>query len=192
DRIYNTTEYETAFEAYASEHEIPTNNRSRNQSEIQYPPLNDLPPAYDTAYGAEMHLHGLRHNANFEAYKAGPKAWKMVIYDQNANDLVSVSDRGRTVTFHGKNDAMLNNDDSSQLNSNIVNSTISNNIPPLSDLPPNYEQNDGHKFNNDGLGGRTYGERWGDVGDIIADNKCKVEVNFGDGEKEFRFVEARG
>ncbi|CAG8755308.1 25556_t:CDS:2, partial [Racocetra persica] len=178
DRIYNTTEYETAFDAFASEHEIPTNNRSRNQSELQYPPLNDPPPAYDTAYGAERHLHGLRHNANFEAYKAGrqftrdnppheilpprehimniilnggPKAWKMVIFDHNANDLVSVSDRGRTVTFHGKNDIMvqanyplfrpqLNNDDSSQLNSIIVNSTISNNIPPPSDLPPNYEQ----------------------------------------------------
>ncbi|CAG8646531.1 24750_t:CDS:2, partial [Racocetra persica] len=91
-----------------------------------------------------------------------------------------------------------------------------------------YHSDDGHKFNNDGLGGRSYGERWGDVGDIIgcgyypdtgivfftkngefqgnafsglkhiwfptvgADNKCKVEVNFGDGEKEFRFVEARG
>ncbi|CAG8650417.1 10503_t:CDS:1, partial [Dentiscutata heterogama] len=189
DRIHN--DYESAFEDFMREHEIATNNHNRNQVELQYPPLahstpvNDPPPAYDTAYGEESHLHGLRHNASYEAYKAGrqftrdnppheilpprehivyilsnggAKAWKMVIYANDApgstsmfKDMASISDDGRTVTFHGKNDAMVqanyplfrpqldNDDDSLQPHSNIINSATSNNISS-SNLPPDYEQ----------------------------------------------------
>ncbi|RIB00755.1 concanavalin A-like lectin/glucanase domain-containing protein [Gigaspora rosea] len=101
-------------------------------------------------------------------------------------------------------------------------------LPGWNDHSVGYHSDDGNKFYNDGFGGRSYAETWGETGDTIgcgyysdtgivfftkngksqgnaftglkhiwfptigADGECKVEVNFGDDEREFRYKEARG
>ncbi|CAG8740235.1 10422_t:CDS:2, partial [Dentiscutata heterogama] len=94
-------------------------------------------------------------------------------------------------------------------------------LPGWNDHSVGYHSDDGNKFHNDGFGGRNYAETWGcgyypDTGIVFftkngksqgnafsglkhiwfptvgTDGECKVEVNFGDGEREFRYKEARG
>lgn len=327
-----------SYESIDLESTMPTNNKIRSNTEMQYPPLPGTapiivapPPAYTSISPApeKSHLYGLRHEASHKAYKAakqftrenppheilppqehveyillsGLKAWEMIIPKERAipSNIVNVSNKGLVISFHGKNDIMVQAnyphfrpqyDDnssvqpspasinsttelmiSSQSEKNYHKSSLLNNeyrlildktaehwfyyfevtilsnpkikdttiaiglttkpypnfrLPGWNDHSVGYHSDDGNKFHNDGFGGRSYAETWGETGDTIgcgyysdtgivfftkngksqgnaftglkhiwfptigADGECKVEVNFGDDEREFRYKEARG
>ncbi|CAG8628212.1 16837_t:CDS:2, partial [Cetraspora pellucida] len=95
------------------------------------------PPAYTSISPApeKSYLHGLRHEATYKAYKAGkqftrenppheilppqehveyilssgPKAWEMMVPKERAvpPNIIDVSNKGRVISFHGKNDVMI-------------------------------------------------------------------------------------
>ncbi|CAG8479645.1 7497_t:CDS:2, partial [Racocetra fulgida] len=239
------------------------------------------PPAYASISPApeNSYLHGLRHEATYKAYKAGkqftrenppheilppqehveyilstgPKAWEMMIPKERVvpPNIVNVSNKGRVISFHGKNDIMVQTnyphflpqfDDNCSVQPSPISITSVTELIISSQSEQKYRENsllsdghqlsyhsdDGNKFHNDGLGGRSYAETWGEVGDTIgcgyypntgtvfftkngksqgnaftglkhiwfptvgADGECKVEINFGDDEREFRYKEARG
>ncbi|RIB07302.1 hypothetical protein C2G38_2214833 [Gigaspora rosea] len=142
--------------------------------------MKDPPPTYDTAYGEKSHLHGLRHNASYEAYKAGrqftrdnppheilpqkeniayilsnggAKAWKMVVMRKV---VLAVLQCLKILQVYRP---QLDGDDYLQSNPNIATSATSNNILlGWNKHSVGYHSNDECKFN---------GEKWDEVGDTI-------------------------
>ncbi|CAG8679116.1 3101_t:CDS:2, partial [Dentiscutata heterogama] len=108
---------------------MPASHNIRPQTEIQNPP-----PDYASVTPEIPYFHGLMHEASYKAYKAaiqfthknppqevlpsqddtehillsGPKGWEMIIPEERAaSNNVIVSNKGRIISFHGKDDVMV-------------------------------------------------------------------------------------